>query len=123
MLALKVLSALDLINSRRAAFIARTYLAILDHKHHLERKTKVTDEDDPQFCTIWRRRSKEWDITPEKHKKSYSYIPAMIALILKRCMHAEWLLTTRARTNVQRHANVKLGTWLSIPASDRIALL
>ena len=39
-------------------------------------------------------------------------------------MHAEWLLATCAGTHmVQRHANVKVGTWPAIPALDCIALV
>lgn len=93
-----MLSALNPINYRYAAFTARTYLAILDHNHHLERDTKVTKDGDPQFRRIWRRRSKEWDVTPEKHEKSYSYIPEMIALTFRE--HADSIIAMRSARQI-----------------------
>ena len=55
-------------------FRARTQLAVLDHNHHLHRKQVVTREG-PAYHRQWKRRTKEWDVTPRKENKDYSYIP------------------------------------------------
>ena len=61
-------------------FKARTQLAIIDHNHHIGRE-QVTTSQGQAYHRQWKRRTKEWDVTPRKEKKSYSYIPDLLVRI------------------------------------------
>ena len=62
-------------------------LAVLDHNFHLDRQPQTQDCGDIVYRRLWRRRTKEWDVTPVKKEKTYSYIPELLGLIFKK--HAE----------------------------------
>ena len=48
-------------------FRARTLLAAIDHNFHLGRQ-QIERAQGPAYHRQWRRRSKEWDVTPVKEK-------------------------------------------------------
>ena len=49
----------------------------------MSRQVKVTAAGETRFHRIWRRRSKEWDVTPDKEEKDYAYIQKLISLIFE----------------------------------------
>ena len=68
-------------------FRARTQLAIVDHNHHLQRQQVLTREG-PAYHRQWKRRTKEWDVTPRKEKKNYSYVPDIqVLFVCTVCVH------------------------------------
>ena len=68
---------------RYDGLLARSYLAALDHNHHLHRTQAHNAKGELVWSRHWSKRAKRWKPVIVKEKKTYSYIPVMSAHVLK----------------------------------------
>ena len=89
-------------------FKAWTFLAILDHNHHIGREAMSTCDGHTIYDCIWRRRTKEWDVIPRKEEKTYTYIPSLVAVVFdERAASSESLRHSKATLPSSHSANIQ----------------
>ena len=63
--------------------LARSYLAAIDHNHHLHRKQAQKANGELVFSRRWSKRARRWKLVVVKEKKDYSYLPVLCASVLR----------------------------------------
>ena len=71
-----------IISLRWEAFRGRVIAAAIDHNLHLDRRTLTRSNGSVRYHRKWSSRSKRWYVSPVKTKKTYGYVPAMMARVL-----------------------------------------
>lgn len=72
-------------------FRARKMLCAIDNNYHLHQLNKFNESGDIRYCRKYNQRTKHWDVAAQKCAKDYTYIPMLLAKILKIQKKKNWM--------------------------------